>query len=108
MLVGHAPSLEACTRQLIGEQPRSNHEFAQVTRKVPFLSILQCERDYMNKWKLSPTPILTMKHLELEDFDNTGFFQTLNQQALTQQAIFNQIQTPLNSYYQRTHSVKVF
>jgi hypothetical protein len=104
MLVGHAPSLEACTRQLIGEQPRSNQEFVQVTRKVPFLSILQCERDYMGKWKLSPTPIPTMKHLELEEFDISGFFQNFTQQSLSHKAIF----VPLNSYYQRTNSIKVF
>ena len=108
MLVGHAPSLEACTRQLIGEQPRSNQEFVQVTRKVPVLSILQCEKDYMGKWKMSPTPIPTMKHLELEDFDSTRFYQTFTQQNLPQQAVFNHAQVPLNSYYQRAHSVKVF
>jgi hypothetical protein len=103
MLVGHAPSLEACTRQLIGEQPRSNQEFIQVTRKVPFLSILQCERDYVGKWKLSQTPIATMKHLELDDFDRSGFYQ-----PLTQQAIFNQVQVPLTSNYHMMHAIKVF
>ena len=70
MLVGHAPTLEGCTRQLCGGQTKSLEEFAEITRKIPFLSIANCEKDNKtNQWKLIPIPIPSMKHLDLEEFN---------------------------------------
>ena len=70
MLVGHAPSLESCTRQLCGGNVKSQEEFAEITRKIPFLSIVNCEKDLANgQWKIKPLPIASMKHMQLEEFD---------------------------------------
>ena len=78
MMVGHAPTVEGCTRQLTGNRPRSTEEFVNVTRKVPFLSIIQCEKNMMTgQWTLAPPPVPAMRHLCLEEFDwnnlNTDF-----------------------------------
>ena len=70
MLVGHAPSLESCTRQLCGGNAKSQEEFAEITRKIPFLSIVNCEKDLTSgQWKIKPLPIASMKHMQLEEFD---------------------------------------
>lgn len=55
MLVAHAPSLEGCSRLLTGEPMRSTEEFAAIIRKIPFLSIAQCEKNSQNgNWHLTP------------------------------------------------------
>lgn len=55
MLVAHAPSLEGCSRLFTGESMRSVEEFAAVIRKIPFLSIAQCEKNNQNgTWQLTP------------------------------------------------------
>ena len=38
LFIGHAPSLETLTRQLIGSQPRP-HELAQIAQKINYLSL---------------------------------------------------------------------
>ena len=70
MLVGHAPSLEGCTRQLCGGLTKNLEEFAEITRKIPFLSIANCVKDNKTeRWRLVPIPIPSMKHLDLEEFN---------------------------------------
>jgi phosphohistidine phosphatase SixA len=48
LFIGHAPSLETLTRQLIGAQPRPN-ELVQIAQKINYLSltILEGQR---NSW----------------------------------------------------------
>ena len=70
MFVGHAPTIEGCSRQLVGQKPRSTEDFVRINMKVPFLSILTCEKNASTgNWSLVPTPIPTMKHTELVDFN---------------------------------------
>lgn len=55
MLVGHAPSLEGCSRILTGEKMRSADEFTSIARRIPFLSIAHCEKDpQTDTWRLTP------------------------------------------------------
>lgn len=69
MFVGHAPTIEVCTRQLCGGAPRVD-EFRQLVKKVPFLAIAQCEKSSLdNSWKLKQPQIPTLKHLGVEEFD---------------------------------------
>jgi hypothetical protein len=69
MFVGHAPTIEVCTRQLCGGEPRVN-EFRSIVRKVPFLAIAQCEKNPITKkWKLKKPPIPALKHLAVDEFD---------------------------------------
>jgi hypothetical protein len=70
--------LKGCTRQLCGGAPKTPNEFLEITRKVPFLSIALCERESSTgNWKLAPTPIPSMKHMGLEEFD----WNTLNSKS---------------------------
>ena len=79
MLVGHAPTVEACTRQLVGGRPRPADEFISITRKVPFLSMAQCEKNVLTgKWFLGPPPVPSMRHMSLEEFDWTNLNPDLN------------------------------
>lgn len=60
MFVGHAPSLEGCSRQLIGEPVRTFDEFLFINRQITFLSMAQCERNTMTgKWELTPIRVNT-------------------------------------------------
>lgn len=69
MFVGHAPTIEVCTRQLCGGAPRTE-EFRQIVKKVPFLAIAQCEKNsFDSSWKLKQPQIPTLKHLGVEEFD---------------------------------------
>lgn len=70
MFVGHAPTIEGCTRQLIGGKPRSTEDFIRINRKVPFLSIAQCERNNSTgNWSLVQPLIAPMRHSQLEEFN---------------------------------------
>lgn len=42
LIVAHASSLEACTRQIQGLVPQNSKDFVQVVRKVSLLFWLQC------------------------------------------------------------------
>ena len=69
MFVGHAPTIEVCTRQLCGGEIRIN-EFRSVVRKVSFLAIAQCEKNLLTqKWKIKKPPIPALKHLSVDEFD---------------------------------------
>lgn len=62
LIVAHAATLDTCTRQLIGEPPRSAYELGKIIHKIPYCSIvnieqteaLKCEINSSNKsnWTL--------------------------------------------------------
>uniref|UniRef100_A0A672YKW4 Ubiquitin-associated and SH3 domain-containing protein B-like n=1 Tax=Sphaeramia orbicularis TaxID=375764 RepID=A0A672YKW4_9TELE len=43
LIVAHASSLEACTRQIQGLSPQNSKDFVQVVRKIPYLGFCACE-----------------------------------------------------------------
>ncbi|XP_072548242.1 ubiquitin associated and SH3 domain containing Bb [Salminus brasiliensis] len=62
LMVGHASSLEACTRQLQGQTLHNSKDFVQVVRKIPYLGVCACEEQDLNVWKLVDPPILPLTH----------------------------------------------
>ncbi|XP_029699834.1 ubiquitin-associated and SH3 domain-containing protein B-like isoform X3 [Takifugu rubripes] len=63
LIVAHASSLEACTRQLQGRSPLSPRDFVQVVRKVPYLGFCCCqEQRDTGVWQLVDPPILPLTH----------------------------------------------
>ncbi|KAL7669362.1 hypothetical protein ACOME3_010022 [Neoechinorhynchus agilis] len=68
LIVGHAPTLEVTTRQLLGSAPRIK-DLKLLVRQIPYLSLQTIERQQDNQWKLKKPPIPPLKHCALEPFD---------------------------------------
>uniref|UniRef100_A0A665UCN2 Ubiquitin-associated and SH3 domain-containing protein B-like n=1 Tax=Echeneis naucrates TaxID=173247 RepID=A0A665UCN2_ECHNA len=63
LIVAHASSLEACTRQLQGLSPQNSKDFVQVVRKIPYLGFCACEEmGETGVWQLIDPPILPLTH----------------------------------------------
>ncbi|XP_031428330.1 ubiquitin-associated and SH3 domain-containing protein B isoform X1 [Clupea harengus] len=63
LIVAHASSLEACTRQMQGLSPQNSKDFVQVVRKIPYLGFCACEEiGEMGVWQLVDPPILPLTH----------------------------------------------
>uniref|UniRef100_A0A8D3DG46 Ubiquitin associated and SH3 domain containing Bb n=1 Tax=Scophthalmus maximus TaxID=52904 RepID=A0A8D3DG46_SCOMX len=70
LIVAHASSLEACTRQLQGRSPQSAKDFIQVVRKIPYLGFCSCEEQGdTGGWQLVDPPILPLTHGPNHMFD---------------------------------------
>ena len=39
LLVGHASTLDACSRQLVGASPRSAQELSRIVHRIPYCSL---------------------------------------------------------------------
>ncbi|MBN3310341.1 UBS3B protein, partial [Amia calva] len=63
LVVAHASSLEACTRQIQGLSPQNSKDFVQVVRKIPYLGFCACEEQGdTGVWQLVDPPILPLTH----------------------------------------------
>ncbi|KAK0132698.1 Ubiquitin-associated and SH3 domain-containing protein B [Merluccius polli] len=63
LIVAHASSLEACTRQMQGLSPQNSKDFVQVVRKIPYLGFCACEElGETGVWQLVDPPILPLTH----------------------------------------------
>ncbi|XP_056602711.1 ubiquitin-associated and SH3 domain-containing protein B [Triplophysa dalaica] len=63
LIVAHASSLEACTRQIQGVTPQNSKDFVQVVRKIPYLGFCACEEmGETGAWQLVDPPILPLTH----------------------------------------------
>ncbi|KPP62586.1 ubiquitin-associated and SH3 domain-containing protein B-like [Scleropages formosus] len=63
LIVAHASSLEACTRQMQGLNPQNSKDFVQVVRKIPYLGFCACEEQgETGVWQLVDPPILPLTH----------------------------------------------
>ncbi|OCT70508.1 ubiquitin-associated and SH3 domain-containing protein B [Xenopus laevis] len=63
LIVAHASSLEACTRQLQALTPQNSKDFVQVVRKIPYLGLCCCEElGDSGLWQLTDPPILPLTH----------------------------------------------
>ncbi|CAF1280160.1 unnamed protein product [Rotaria sordida] len=68
LIVGHAPTIEVCTRQLTGGQPRLN-DLKFLVLRVPFLSMHCVAKQPDGTWKATKPPISPIKHAAVEPFD---------------------------------------
>ncbi|CAF1555575.1 unnamed protein product [Adineta ricciae] len=68
--IGHAATLEVCTRQLCLLIPRSYADFNGVIRKVPYLGLQLCERNPSDgQWALKAPPIPPLQHANNASYD---------------------------------------
>ncbi|XP_061574723.1 ubiquitin-associated and SH3 domain-containing protein B-like isoform X2 [Cololabis saira] len=70
LIVAHASSLEACTRQLQGRSPQTAKDFIQVVRKIPYLGFCAVEEQGdTGVWQMVDPPILPLTHGPNHTFD---------------------------------------
>ncbi|XP_047246554.1 ubiquitin-associated and SH3 domain-containing protein B-like isoform X1 [Girardinichthys multiradiatus] len=70
LIVAHAASLEACTRQLQGRSAQNAKDFIQVVRKIPYLGFCASEEQgETGMWQLVDPPILPLTHGPNHSFD---------------------------------------
>ena len=65
MFVGHAATLEACTRQLVGAQPRPAQELSKIVQKIPYCGLTVCQESEFGKnstWDFIDPPIPPLTH----------------------------------------------
>ncbi|KAG0711382.1 Ubiquitin-associated and SH3 domain-containing protein B [Chionoecetes opilio] len=58
LLVGHAATLDTCTRQLVGGAPRSAHEMTSIIKKVPYGCTALVGQDEAQLWRLLPPCVM--------------------------------------------------
>lgn len=72
MFVGHAASLEACTRQLIGATPRNAQDLTKIVQKIPYCGLCVCQESEFGKnstWDYIDPPIPPLTHAPNIRFD---------------------------------------
>ncbi len=75
MIVGHAASLEACTRQLVGAQPRSAQELTKIVQKIPYCGMCVCQESEYGRnstWDFIDPPVPPLTHAPNIRFDWRG------------------------------------
>ncbi|XP_050735771.1 protein UBASH3A homolog isoform X3 [Eriocheir sinensis] len=69
LLVGHAATLDTCTRQLVGGSPRSAHEMTSIIKKVPYGCTALMGEDDEGHWKLLPPCVLPVTYSGIMEYD---------------------------------------
>ncbi|XP_055524218.1 ecdysteroid-phosphate phosphatase isoform X2 [Wyeomyia smithii] len=70
LLVGHATTLDTCTRNIVGEKLRSTNDMSRIMQKVPYCSmaVMESETGTAN-WKLVEPPCDPVTHTNNNRFD---------------------------------------
>lgn len=68
LLVGHAATLDVCSRELLGEKPRPPQEMTKLIQKVPYCSCVVLSQTE-DAWQLLEPPCPPMTHSNNQRFD---------------------------------------
>ncbi|XP_055627724.1 ecdysteroid-phosphate phosphatase isoform X2 [Toxorhynchites rutilus septentrionalis] len=70
LIVGHATTLDTCTRHIVGEKLRSTSDMSRIMQKVPYCSMAVIESaDGIGDWKLIDPPCEPITHTNNNRFD---------------------------------------
>lgn len=69
LLVGHAASVDTCTRQLQGREFREITDLTRIIQKVPYCSIVALECDNKKDWKFIDQPCHPITHSNNQRYD---------------------------------------
>lgn len=68
LLVGHSSSLETCSHELLGRQPKSLTGFMSSLSRVPYVGLIQLTNTG-DKWEAVEPPALPITHTANQTFD---------------------------------------
>ncbi|KAJ3661412.1 hypothetical protein Zmor_005807 [Zophobas morio] len=68
LLVGHAATLDVCSRELVGKKPRVANDMMKIIQKVPYCGLLQLAQDG-DKWEIEQLPFPPITHTTNHRFD---------------------------------------
>lgn len=68
MLIGHAATLDTCTRELTSNEKRSNIDMGFLMQQIPYASLVSVEFDN-NSWNLIQPPCYPVTHTKNTRFD---------------------------------------
>ncbi|KAK9694373.1 Histidine phosphatase superfamily (branch 1) [Popillia japonica] len=69
LFVGHAATLDVCSRDLLGKKPRTAADFSKVLQKVPYCSLMALEKCEENTWNFTEPPVPPITHSNNQRFD---------------------------------------
>ncbi|XP_058463645.1 ecdysteroid-phosphate phosphatase isoform X2 [Malaya genurostris] len=70
LIVGHATTLDTCTRHIVGEKLRSTNDMSRIMQKVPYCSMAVIESENGDDgWKLVEPPCDPITHTNNHRFD---------------------------------------
>ena len=69
LIVGHAGTLDANTRSLVGEQPRNSADLTRIVQKVPYCGVCACEESDSGSWQIICPPFPTLTHAPNARYD---------------------------------------
>lgn len=70
LLVGHAATLDVCSREILGLKPRPPQELTKLLHKVPYCSFIAVRHEESNdKWEVVEPPCQPMTHSNNQRFD---------------------------------------
>ena len=66
LVVGHAATLDVCTRQLVGQPARCTNDFYHVLHKVPYCSVAVAQEGVhvREAWYIIEPPVLPFAHTD--------------------------------------------
>lgn len=67
-IIGHAATLETCTRQLTGNIVRTTADMTRVMQRISYCSLVLAEH-VENKWTLTEPPCYPLTHNKNSRFD---------------------------------------